>query len=206
MKKIGLIGGHPSFEIRPRVNVIFEHIRERISGMPHVQSVAAGISPPLSDSALGAFTFNFTIAGQSPVKQMPIAAWFPVSAGYIPTLGVPLLRGREHGSEDTARSVPSVVINETRARRFWPNDWRVICQRGGRYRDRTYQRSTMRVKSLPGVFGIRFSRCFLCHANRADLDAFACQIARVRNDCIAFPQTAGNLQPVAVIPADVDLL
>src|SRR5579872_4811208 len=120
VKKAGVAGGHPIVEISPRVNVVFEQIRERISAMPHVQSVAAGIRPPLSDSALDALTFNFTIEGQSTGKQTLSAAWFPVSAGYFHTLGVPLLRGREFGIEDTAASLPAVVINEAMVRRFWP--------------------------------------------------------------------------------------
>jgi ABC-type antimicrobial peptide transport system permease subunit len=107
--------GGPAVEISPQVNAVFERIRECISGIAGVQSAAAGISPPLSDSTLGGLTFN-AASGQQTLS----AAWFPVSAGYFHTLGVPLLQGREFGIEDTAASFPVVVVNQAMAGRFWP--------------------------------------------------------------------------------------
>ena len=125
VKKTGLIGGNTTFEISPRVNVIFEQIRERISGIARVESVAAGIRPPLSETALGALTRNFTIEGRrtdGSEKQPLSAAWFPVSAGYFQTLRIPLLRGREFRSQDNTASLPVVLINEAMARRFWSGE------------------------------------------------------------------------------------
>ena len=43
-----------------------------------------------------------------------------VSAGYIRTLGVPLLTGRDFGEGD--RDQPVALINRTLAQRFWPSD------------------------------------------------------------------------------------
>jgi putative ABC transport system permease protein len=109
-------------EISPRVNTVFEQVRERISGVPRVESVAAGIRPPLSESALGALTLNFTFDGRpsggSEIQPVS-AAWFPVSAGYFHTLRIPVVRGREFGVRDTAVDLPVVLINEAMARRFW---------------------------------------------------------------------------------------
>ncbi|PYT27494.1 MAG: hypothetical protein DMG57_18115, partial [Acidobacteria bacterium] len=88
-------------------------------------SVSAGIRPPLSESALGALTLNFTIEGrrtEGPEKQAVSAAWFPISAGYFHTLHTPLVRGREFGIQDTAASLPVVLINEVMARRFWSSE------------------------------------------------------------------------------------
>jgi len=125
VKATSVIGGNPTVEISPRVNAIFEQIRERISGTARVESVAAGIRPPLSESALGALTRNFTIEGRPTAgweKQPLIAAWFPVSAGYFQTLRIPLVRGREFRSQDTAASLPVVLINGAMARRFWSGE------------------------------------------------------------------------------------
>jgi putative ABC transport system permease protein len=118
-------GGSPTVEISPRVNAVFEQIRERISGIADVESVAAGIRPPLSEVGLGALTVDFTIEGRrtdGPEKQPPRAAWFPVSAGYFHTLRIPIVRGREFGIQDTAASLPAVLINEAMARRFWSGE------------------------------------------------------------------------------------
>jgi putative ABC transport system permease protein len=129
LKKTGVIegnrGDNPTVEISPRVNAVFEQIRERISAVTHVESVAAGIRPPLSESALGALARNFTIEGRrtNGSETQPLsAAWFPVSGGYFHTLRIVLVRGREFRIEDTAASLPVVLINEAMARRFWSGE------------------------------------------------------------------------------------
>src|SRR5205085_9311597 len=45
----------------------------------------------------------------------------PVSASYFETLGVRLLEGRFFNANDIAGKTAVVIINETTARRFWPN-------------------------------------------------------------------------------------
>src|SRR5438876_3633202 len=44
-----------------------------------------------------------------------------VGPGYFSTLGIPVLMGREIEAQDTARRVRAAVINQTFARRFFPN-------------------------------------------------------------------------------------
>ncbi len=105
-------------EISSRAPATFEQIRERVASIPGVESAGAGVRPPLSESALGGLRVNLTIGGRE--KQSGSAAWFPVSAGYFHTLGVPIVRGREFGIRDTAAGPPIVLINEAMARRFWP--------------------------------------------------------------------------------------
>jgi putative ABC transport system permease protein len=45
-----------------------------------------------------------------------------VSAGYLETLGVPLMRGRGFGTRDSAEAAPTAVINEAMARMRWPGE------------------------------------------------------------------------------------
>jgi putative ABC transport system permease protein len=45
-----------------------------------------------------------------------------VSAGYLETLGVPLIRGRGFDSRDSADAAPTIVINEALARMRWPGE------------------------------------------------------------------------------------
>jgi putative ABC transport system permease protein len=40
---------------------------------------------------------------------------------YFETIGIPLLRGRTFGNEDQANTPSVVIINQTMAQRFWPN-------------------------------------------------------------------------------------
>jgi hypothetical protein len=44
-----------------------------------------------------------------------------VAPNYFETLGIPLLRGRTIGPEDTATSLKAVVVNKTFADRYFPN-------------------------------------------------------------------------------------
>lgn len=45
-----------------------------------------------------------------------------VSPGYFRTLRIPLLAGRDFTREDDAAAKPVALVNETFAKRFWPND------------------------------------------------------------------------------------
>ena len=43
-----------------------------------------------------------------------------VTPGYFDTIGIPLLEGRDFGSQDGIETAPVVVINQAFANRFWP--------------------------------------------------------------------------------------
>jgi putative ABC transport system permease protein len=45
-----------------------------------------------------------------------------VSPGYLATMGIPLLEGRDFSERDTATSPRVVLINQTMAKTFWPNE------------------------------------------------------------------------------------
>ena len=44
-----------------------------------------------------------------------------ISAGYLSTLGVPLLDGRDFADSDAAGTPEVAIVNQTMARRFWPD-------------------------------------------------------------------------------------
>src|SRR6266545_8165083 len=89
--------------------------------MPSVQHVALSNSQPV-------WGFNssggFVVEGQpEPAPgQYPEIFREPVSTGYFETLGIRLISGRTFTSADTADRPAVVIINETTARRFWPNE------------------------------------------------------------------------------------
>jgi putative ABC transport system permease protein len=67
---------------------------------------------------------NVKVEGQPPVdpREQPSAQIQSITPGYFHTLGIPLRRGREFVARDNARDAPPVVvINESFARRFWPD-------------------------------------------------------------------------------------
>ncbi|HZS08168.1 MAG TPA: ABC transporter permease [Blastocatellia bacterium] len=98
-----------------------QRLEERLRALPGVRQVALSASQPV-------WGFNSSggvvIEGQpeAPQGQWPEVFFEPVSTGYFETLGVRLLEGRFFTPADTADRPAVVIINETMARRFWPNE------------------------------------------------------------------------------------
>jgi len=96
-------------------------LENRLRALPGVQQVAIGASQPVfgfsSSSA-------FVVEGQPepPPDEYPEMFFEPVNTGYFETLGVRLQQGRAFTAADVADRPKVLVINETTARRFWPNE------------------------------------------------------------------------------------
>jgi putative ABC transport system permease protein len=113
--------GSLEFELSPRINTIVNQIRDRIVALPGVDAVTTmRLSTPLGGSAF----FPFTVAGRTPPSErdMPGARWQPIGADYFAVLGAGAVRGREFTDADTLSSTPVALVNETMAKRFWPNE------------------------------------------------------------------------------------
>jgi putative ABC transport system permease protein len=93
---------------------------ERAARIPGVRSVALFHPLPLSTD------FDQTgveIVGHPfPVGQEPSADRYMVSSNAIAAMQIPLLRGREFSESDTADSPGVVVVSQTMAKNFWPNE------------------------------------------------------------------------------------
>jgi putative ABC transport system permease protein len=78
------------------------------------------LSTPLGGSGF----FDFTIAGRTPPsdKDRPAAAWQPIGADYFKVLHLPVARGREFTDLDTLSSPLVALVNETMAKRYWPDE------------------------------------------------------------------------------------
>ncbi len=96
-------------------------LKDRLSAIPGVTHVAMASRIPL-----GA---NINLTGVLPrgVEPLPDRDDYDVDQtrvgnGYFEAMGVPILRGRDFGVEDSADSPPVVVVSEAFARRFWPGE------------------------------------------------------------------------------------
>jgi predicted permease len=96
--------------------------RARIAALPGVSSVGI-VSPTLP------FTFNFSqmemrVDSRTYVEGQrgEIIENVAISSGYLETLGVPLIEGRAIDATDIAGGPDVMVINQTMARKFWPNE------------------------------------------------------------------------------------
>ncbi len=92
----------------------------RLRALPGVASVSATSHFPLADRDLPAA--GFVLDGAAPSGQRPPFAWLRfVDANYLSTMGIPVHRGRAFSAAE-ARDPRgrTVVINDTMARRYWP--------------------------------------------------------------------------------------
>ena len=92
-----------------------------VKAIPGVESAALTLSLPIEGSQWG----TIFIVGDQPVPSrahIPHADFNPISPEYIKTMRIPLLKGRVFTEADTEKSSPVILINETMARRFWPNE------------------------------------------------------------------------------------
>jgi putative ABC transport system permease protein len=99
----------------------YDQLFERIDAIPGVQ--AAGGTSYLPLNGLGAAT-GFEIvgrpkpeAGQEPVTDVRVS-----THDYFRAMGIRLVRGRLFDKTDTGTNVRRVIISETMARKFWPNE------------------------------------------------------------------------------------
>ena len=96
-------------------------VMERIENLPDVEQAGATNFLPLS----GFWDIiSFRIEGR-PVQrpsEEPLADNRVVTERYFRTMGIRMLRGREFDERDHESAPAVVIINETMARRFWPNE------------------------------------------------------------------------------------
>ena len=105
---------HVSWEDRSNY---FQQLLERVQAMPEV--VAAGISTNATPPSNGSDQ-SFEIFGTSSAPREQVLANF-VSSGYFTVLHIPLLQGRLWSQPEIGRGARLAVINQTMARRYWPN-------------------------------------------------------------------------------------
>jgi predicted permease len=105
-----------------RSEVFWREALRRVRALPGVQS-AGFVSPSLP------FGFNFSTSemrvdsrtyGEG--QRGDIIENTMISPTYLQTLGVPIIEGRGFADTDTAGSPAVVVINQTMARTYWPNE------------------------------------------------------------------------------------
>jgi putative ABC transport system permease protein len=115
-----------SFSIAPVLNgydihrtiALVDQLRARFAAIPGVRSVGTSEIPTLTGDREGS---NITVEGgvQLPEEQQDVD-FVSVSAGYLSTLGVPLLAGREFTEADRSASPKVAVASESMAKRFFP--------------------------------------------------------------------------------------
>ncbi len=107
-----------TYDTRASLAALWDRLEGAIGAVPGVQGVGTASAGPLFGSRE---TWEMEIEGFPP-EQRSTVRWSDVSPGYFATLGVPLRAGRALDARDRPGTPVVAVVNETLARRFWPNE------------------------------------------------------------------------------------
>jgi putative ABC transport system permease protein len=98
----------------------FHDLVMHIRTLPGVQSASAGLPLPLSGDR---FSISFQIDGRPVARKDEASAdFFVVDSGYFHAMEIPLLKGRDFTDHDQHKSPQVVIVTESFARQFFPNE------------------------------------------------------------------------------------
>jgi putative ABC transport system permease protein len=117
---MGITLAAAKYEGEARRRAFYDELMRRARSLPGVESAAMINHLPLGQSNS---TSGFLVEGAPtpPPGQEFEAGHRVCTPDYFKTMGVPIVQGREFTETDTTDSHRVVIINETLARRFWPN-------------------------------------------------------------------------------------
>jgi putative ABC transport system permease protein len=107
-------------ELRARRLNFYQQVIERLKSLPGVVSVGAIESLPLSGDQR-AWTFRKEGQNLAP-SERPVAGFQVATADYFRALGMQLRRGRAFTEADRDGAPQVMIVNESFARRFYPNE------------------------------------------------------------------------------------
>jgi putative ABC transport system permease protein len=99
----------------------YASVLDRLKTVPGIESAGMVMNLPLTGSSMNR---GFSVEGRPDPKpdQNVTMDYQVVSPDYFTTLGIPLKRGRGITEADTQNSLRVIVINQTMAQHYWPNE------------------------------------------------------------------------------------
>ncbi|HEY6939570.1 MAG TPA: ABC transporter permease, partial [Terriglobales bacterium] len=104
----------------PRVKEFQRRALQTVQNTPGVQAATLASDVPLFGGGFSRSVFPEGQEGSSS-RNGVLVTTDQVAAGYLQTLGIPLMRGRDFDTAVREESPKVAIINETAARRFWPD-------------------------------------------------------------------------------------
>ncbi len=98
---------------------LHQHLEQAFDAIPGIESVAAGTVPYLED---GTSTTDFLLQGEAYDRSKSQSEDFNlVGDRFFGTMSIPIVAGRAFGPEDTRESAKVGIINQSLARKRFPN-------------------------------------------------------------------------------------
>jgi predicted permease len=101
-----------------RARAFFDAVSERVRSLPGVENLSFAFTIPM-----GYVRVNAAVEAEGQARDRSerlLAGKNIVSPGYLQTMGVQLLRGRDFGDMDTAHDRPVAIVNQRLAELLWP--------------------------------------------------------------------------------------
>jgi predicted permease len=133
-----------TYDTEDKRRLAIEKLERSLAEIPGTEATGICTTPPLFGYSRGG---PIQVEGQTsddPIQQ-PNAGYIMVGSGFFATLGIPLKEGRLFPPDLRAVSPPVVVVGETLARKFWPNDSAVGKRIGDRKDDKVVWREVIGV-------------------------------------------------------------
>jgi predicted permease len=103
-----------------RIPALNRQIEERFSALPGVEKVGMAIYSPLEGGGWGECVIQQG-HGAPKAGDSCGSRWDRVNSQFLDSIGVPIVRGRGITAQDTATSPQVVVVNQTFAKKYFPN-------------------------------------------------------------------------------------
>jgi len=103
-----------------RLPGLYRQMEDRFSALPATTAVGMALYSPLEGDNWGECVIQQGHPAPRPGDKCG-STWDRVSTHFLDSVGVPIVRGRNFSEQDTATSPQVVVVNQTFAKQFFPN-------------------------------------------------------------------------------------
>jgi putative ABC transport system permease protein len=104
-----------------RKAAFYQQLEARAASLPSVLSAAVSTYVPANR---GGPRYGFEIVGQPKprtIEEHPKAFSRAIGPGFLTTMGIPVVKGRGFSARDTADAPLVILLSQSAARAFWPN-------------------------------------------------------------------------------------
>jgi len=101
-----------------RTNQLYQRMQSALEALPGVQSVTFTRNALLS----GSTSITGIYKQGQPEKEAKDIYYMAVAPKFFDTMKIPLMMGRDFNERDVANPDASAIINETAAKKYWPNE------------------------------------------------------------------------------------
>ena len=105
-----------------QTQALFRQLHDSLAAIPGVEQVSFALYTPMEGDNWGETVYIDGQAPPPPDSNQNNASWLRVTAGYFESLGTKIIQGRSFSDTDTASSQRVAVVNQTFAKKFFPNE------------------------------------------------------------------------------------